>query len=180
MSTFFTSDPHYEHVNIIKYCDRPFRDVDHMREELISRYNSRVGVEDECYWLGDAFFRVKREGYRNTQTMSRLNGKKYLVKGNHDTLSQQAYVEMGFSEVHSEMEIELGGEIVLLKHHPIYEGTTFPVRQANRKQMHGHTHSKERRQGHLLHVGVDAWEYAPVSEEEVVALMYTVGLLPEN
>ena len=50
---FFTSDHHFYHSNIIKYCQRPFHSVEEMNEEMIRRWNSVVGVDDTVYYLGD-------------------------------------------------------------------------------------------------------------------------------
>lgn len=77
---WFTSDQHYYHQNVIKYCSRPYVTVEEMNEKLLLEYNSLVKPEDIVYMLGDfslAFRPVELYG-------SRLNGTKYLVPGNHD------------------------------------------------------------------------------------------------
>lgn len=77
---FFTSDYHFGHNNIIRYDDRPFKDVHHMAETIIENHNSVVSNEDEYYFLGDFCFNRKyTEGY-----LERMNGKKFFIKGNHD------------------------------------------------------------------------------------------------
>ena len=50
---FFTSDTHFNHANIIRFCNRPFKDVSHMNEAIISNWNRVVGPEDIVFHLGD-------------------------------------------------------------------------------------------------------------------------------
>lgn len=81
MSTFFTSDLHLGHQNIIKYCSRPFGSVEEMNETLISNYNEMVSESDWVYFLGDICMGKIAE---TLPLVSRLNGKKVLIAGNHD------------------------------------------------------------------------------------------------
>ena len=50
---FFTSDTHFNHTNIIRFCNRPFKDVTHMNETIIANWNSVVGPDDIIFHLGD-------------------------------------------------------------------------------------------------------------------------------
>ena len=79
---FFTADLHLGHANIIKHCTRPFLSSDEMDDYLISVWNSRVCSNDNIYIIGDFIFRSVKspEDY-----LKRLNGKKHLILGNHDT-----------------------------------------------------------------------------------------------
>ncbi|HBL49503.1 MAG TPA: hypothetical protein DDZ65_04575 [Firmicutes bacterium] len=78
---YFTADQHFGHANIIKHCNRPFDSVEEMDEYLLTQWNNRVGTNDTVYILGDLFFRnaVSADEY-----LSRMHGKKHLIKGNHD------------------------------------------------------------------------------------------------
>ena len=82
MSIFFTSDPHYHHANIMKYCSRPFTSVEEMDEELIKRWNSVVTKSDTIYILGDLIF--TKDPAEAVRITTQLNGKIILIKGNHD------------------------------------------------------------------------------------------------
>ena len=78
---FFTSDSHFCHSNIIKFCDRPFKDVEEMNEILIDNWNKTVGPNDIIYHLGDFCFAGSAEWH---SILGRLNGRIHLILGNHD------------------------------------------------------------------------------------------------
>jgi len=95
MPQFFTADLHFGHQNIISYCQRPYSSVQEMNRDLVARWNSRVGVEDTVYILGDlALGRLPHD------LGAVLNGTKIFIRGNHDTLSNQAYKSVGFQHVY--------------------------------------------------------------------------------
>ena len=81
MTTYFTSDQHYDHANIIKFCSRPFDNAHQMNEALIANHNNTVGRNDDVIMLGDVVFKSSEKHARNL--LSRLNGNLFLV-GNHD------------------------------------------------------------------------------------------------
>ena len=78
---YYIADMHFGHRNILKYDKRPFADTEQMDEEIIRRWNERVGDNDTVYVLGDAFFKGEE---RSLAIMQRLNGHKRLIRGNHD------------------------------------------------------------------------------------------------
>lgn len=78
---FFTSDTHFGHQNIIKYCDRPFKDTDQMDEVIIKRWNETVPVDGIVYHLGDI---ALGEIAKSLPKVGRLNGYKVAIMGNHD------------------------------------------------------------------------------------------------
>jgi len=80
-STFFTSDTHFYHENIIKYCSRPFSSVDEMNKAMIDNWNNVVGKNDIVWHLGDFCFGKKDN---IMEIFPKLNGKINLVMGNHD------------------------------------------------------------------------------------------------
>ena len=71
MSEFFTSDTHFNHTNIIRFCNRPFKDVSHMNEMIISNWNRVVGSEDIVFHLGDFCLGGSAEW---VNVLNRLNG----------------------------------------------------------------------------------------------------------
>ena len=78
---FFTSDTHFNHTNIIRFCNRPFKDVTHMNETIIANWNSVVGPDDIIFHLGDFYLGSSAECIN---VLNRLNGKIYLIAGNHE------------------------------------------------------------------------------------------------
>jgi len=185
---WFTSDPHYGHSNVLGFCKRPFKDIDEMNEELIRRYNSKVGKNDIVYWLGDCFFcnaPVAKD------IMSRLNGVKICILGNHDR-GTVGMIGLGFTAVLRSAKIEIGGKVCLLSHYPWEPSFIHTIRLMIKKIkiryvdrapqkavldrlwcLHGHTHSKKKmdRERKLIHVGVDAHNFYPVSMSEIESMM---------
>lgn len=92
---FIISDTHFGHANIIKYCNRPFRDSAEMDAVMIERWNRVVGRDDDVLHLGDFAFK----GTKNLkETVAKLNGNKFIVRGNHDP-SVAVLESVGFSVV---------------------------------------------------------------------------------
>ena len=78
---FFTSDTHFNHANILKFCDRPFKNVEEMNETIIVNWNKVIGKDDTVFHLGDFCLGGSAEW---TKILDRLNGKIHLIVGNHD------------------------------------------------------------------------------------------------
>lgn len=111
---YFIADTHFNHENIIKYCNRPFRDVEEMNEVIINNWNSVVSKYDTIYHLGDVRFGSSDE---LRKIVKGLNGKKILVRGNHDYKRGEAYWKsIGFEEVYKR-KLVLGN--LVLTHRPI-------------------------------------------------------------
>ena len=78
---FFTSDTHFFHKNIIRFCQRPFNDMDDMQEKLISNWNNTVPKDGIVFFLGDFAFGNSTEWIK---IINQLNGYIYFILGNHD------------------------------------------------------------------------------------------------
>ncbi len=158
MKVFFIADTHFGESNIIRYENRPFADVYEMDARLISRWNSAVGSEDVVYHLGD--FSI--EG-RESEILSKLNGIKHLVKGNHDFKSNAQYREYGFEEVY-DCPIIIDS-FWILSHDPLYVNTNMPY--AN---LFGHVHAspviKDYSAQHFC-VSAERIDYTPVGFDEI-------------
>lgn len=130
IETWFTSDSHWNHNKIIQYCNRPFLSVEQMNEEMIDRWNSVVSKEDKVYHLGDFAFGTPAQ---QEEIINRLNGKIYLIMGNHDSRKPQYYRDLGFIEVYDHPIIFK--EFLVLTHEPL----PFCFGQAM-YQLYGHVH----------------------------------------
>lgn len=189
---FFTSDTHFSHHNIIRYCDRPFIDTDQMDEEIIRRWNETVGPDDTVFHLGDiALGPIEK----SLALVSRLNGYKIAKLGNHDRPFMRAGKpdEMSWWDEYSkvfdevwhwtnEQKILISGEEFSISHFP-YTGDHTPNDRHSDHRLfddgtsliHGHTHTKDRLTHSVkgtpqIHVGVDAHDFKPVSEIEILRL----------
>ena len=137
---FFIADTHFNHANVIKFEQRPFADLDEMHRHMIQAWNNRVQKQDLVYICGDF---VWKGGEKGIEIASQLNGRKILIRGNHDVMGTE-YAKM-FEKIlmYADIPVMLeNGEIkrVILSHYfiPFYNG-------AKRKaiMLHGHTHATE-------------------------------------
>ena len=110
---YFTSDTHFFHENIIKYCDRPFKSVDEMNEALVENWNAVVPYGAQVWHLGDFSF----GGKDNVDIVRRLNGRINLVLGNHDRRDMQFYYDKGFCRVYDKPV--LLNNFIALSHEPL-------------------------------------------------------------
>ena len=178
---FFTSDTHFGHANIIKYAHRPYTDVDEMNKALIDNWNSVVKPNDIVFHLGDFMFGNIN---RFWEYRSRLNGKIYLVHGNHDyKLMEEGNIEEGFEIIASQLNIVVDGQKIYLNHFPLltFDGI---FKDKPSWQLFGHVHSNHdhpytspdmARLAYLLpfqyDVGTDNNNYTPVSFAQVKEIM---------
>lgn len=167
---WWTSDEHFGHANIIKYCARPFATVPEMDAEMIRRWNAVVRPDETVMVIGDFSFHGEEV---TTQILARLHGEKILVKGNHDRCKTDTYWKrVGFREVvqHWHVMLEQIGR-VFIKHEPEPYGSSWPV------QFNGHVHEKWKTKYYkttgqvYINVGVDQWAFAPVSTQELVGMV---------
>lgn len=162
---FIISDLHLSHTNIIKYCNRPFKTVEEMNEHIIEKWNSVVSNDDTVCVVGDFYLGDKD---KLKEIVSRLNGTKILMKGNHDRFSTKFYIECGFSKVHTRKIVyfyDKDNYTIALSH--------WPNRIADLTQVKcysGHTHSynklvnEEKRTNHW-NINAEALEYIPLKIE---------------
>lgn len=137
MKKFITADLHFGHANIMKFCPntRKFRDVDHMNESMIQEWNATVRPEDEVFILGDVAF---CNAHNAVKILTRLNGSKILIEGNHDTKLLKDYqFRSQFKEVHNYLRYNHDGQLVIMFHYPIWE---WDQMHRGAVQFFGHVH----------------------------------------
>ncbi len=149
---FVWSDQHFGHKNIIKYSNRPFADIDEMREVMIRNHNDVVTMDDFVIWVGDIAFLNDEKA---NEILHRLNGYKILIVGNHD-MQKKKLKKLHVDEVHLIYDIEIGGVTMVFTHFPI---TNLPKPFVN---VHGHTHDKEDQSVQHINVSVERIGYKPV------------------
>ena len=155
---FFIADTHFGDERIRKYENRPFENAAQMDRALIQNWNSVVDCDDIVYVLGD----FGASGCES-EILSELNGKKILVKGNHDEKSNEDYRCFGFYEVYDHPVIIDG--FWILSHDALYVNENMPY--AN---LFGHVHNspiiKDYSKQHFC-VCVERIDYAPISFKKI-------------
>ena len=164
---------------MIGFCDRPFGSVEEMDEELVRRWNERVGPDDAVYHLGDFTL-----GGKAAALFNRLNGVIFVL-GNH-WHHDRRWLPRGFGRTPWPSASGWGVEIlppmvvlefegvppVVLCHYPL---AVWDRRHFGAWHVHGHSHGKYQGEGLVLDVGVDCWDFYPVSLEEVAERMREKG-----
>lgn len=166
-SVYFTSDTHFGHANIIKYSKRPFKDAREMDEALIANWNMRVRPEDQIYHLGD--FGFGREEYLD-KILSRLNGVKYFIRGNHDKAMKGKILDH-FEWTKDYYELNVNGQKMILCHYPM---VTWNKARHGSWMLHGHCHHSldyMNEDTTRLDVGVDGFGYSPISIPQIKNIM---------
>ncbi len=167
---YFTSDLHFGHAGIMKSCGRPFESVDEMNKTLIRNWNAWVSPYDEVYILGDLTMQAPN---RAEEYLKQLNGRKYMITGNHDTfLFKDNFDTSLFEWVKTYYELHYKDELFVLFHYPILE---WRKSLYGSYHLHGHQHNHadynlENREAGIRRydVGVDANDYSPVSIKEII------------
>lgn len=158
-------DTHFCHRNIIKYCGRPFDNIEKMNETLISNWNKVVKRDDRVFMLGDFALCGKDKIIEIGQ---KLNGRKILILGNHDGASLSTYYNAGFEMV-SKFPI-IFQDFFILSHEPI----EFLPLNTPFVNIFGHVHNDMRfptitPRGAC--VSVERWNYMPVEFNQLISLI---------
>lgn len=160
MALFFTADTHFGDHRTINIHRRPFSSAAEMNEVLIARWNCVVAPGDEVWHLGDF---CRKEGDA-PGLLERLNGRKHLVAGNNDAPALEGLSGWESAQVYK--ELDHGDHLLVLCHYPFRSWNGQHKRSIN---LHGHSHGRMKPLTRQLDVGVDAWEFQPVSVKEVFA-----------
>ena len=110
---YYISDLHIGHKNILSFDNRPFFDLEDMKQTIIKNWNSVVTFGDDVYVLGDMFW----NNDDISEVLPQLKGNLYLVKGNHDRIN--AEMSKRFVWIKDYAEIKDNGRNVVLCHYPI-------------------------------------------------------------
>ena len=180
---YFTADNHFCHGNIIGSCTRPFSNVNEMNKKMIDNWNNLITKNDEVYILGD--FSYKGKTQEINEILSKLKGKKYLIKGNHDKyLDDPLFKINAFEWVKDYYVLKYeGGLKIVLFHYPMlswdssYHGSIH---------LYGHIHNsgikypdfgeKLKILGYrAINVGVDVNDFYPVSIKQILDKVKTAN-----
>jgi calcineurin-like phosphoesterase family protein len=155
---FFTSDEHYNHSHIIKYCNRPFSSVEEMNEELIKRFNSKVKPQDVTIHAGDFSWKDEKT------FIECLNGTHIFLVGSHDH-----WLPDSAKHLYSGM-FDLGKDCqyIVVGH---YAMRVWPRSHYNSWNLFGHSHGRLEPIGKQWDIGVDNNNFYPLSLDEITTIM---------
>jgi len=157
---FFTSDPHFNHTNIIEYSKGPFGSLNEMNKKIIENWNQRVKREDIGIIVGDFMFRSKDFTFEYFN--DKLRGNKIFLRGNHDLNNGVKTKITSMVLYHSKQEI-------FITHRPQDFSNKYAI------NLVGHVHEKwlikkipqgKNREVILYNVGVDMHNFYPVTLDE--------------
>jgi len=171
MKYFFTADTHFGHSNIIRYCGRPFKDVEHMNDTLVTNWNNRIKDGDTVFCAGDFCFKNSAGGkageglvHKASYYTNKLNGNIIFLKGNHDRNNS-------VRTIIDRIVIKYGPHFVNITHIPENYDPNFAINFC------GHVHEKwkfkrvyepyQDKCVDLINIGVDVWNFNPVTFEEI-------------
>ncbi len=182
--TFIIADTHFSHANVMEY--EPERRVvlgTHPDQRMMELWNAAVSPTDTVLHLGD--FAFKSEAVRTWA--HKLNGTKYLLRGNHDK-APQTYLDNGFAGVidfpgknePAYLIVEVEGIRILFSHYPIvsdgyddrhwrYLSRVFDQEQCQ-INIHGHVHSIQLNEQYCINASIEAIGYKPIKLEELLRL----------
>jgi calcineurin-like phosphoesterase family protein len=154
MTVFFTADTHFGHGAARAFYRRPFATVAEMDAAMADRWNATVGPDDDVWHLGDFAVRHKAPG----ALLDRLHGRKHLIAGNNDPPAIASLP--GWTSVAPYMELNVDGTPLVLCH---YAFRTWRDMAKGALSLHGHSHGRLRPQLRQFDVGVDVWDFRPVT-----------------
>lgn len=156
MARFFTSDHHFGHGGARGLFKRPFGSTAEMDVIMTTRWNEMVGPDDEVWHLGD--FAVRQSAARMAALLAALAGTKHLIIGNNDGPATTALA--GWASVQHYAELEAAGVWLILCHYPL---RTWNRMSRGALNLHGHSHGRLAPLARQVDVGVDLWDFRPVT-----------------
>ncbi|MCJ2024754.1 metallophosphoesterase [Methylobacterium sp. J-067] len=168
--TFFTADHHIGNAGILSPrmdAPRPFTSIAEHDETLVACWNAVVRPDDTVWHLGDFAYRC-RHGHA-LRVFHRLNGRKFLVRGNHDKIGESLPWDgpvMGVARIHVQDPGMLSAVGLWLSH---YAHRTWPHRHRGDLHLYGHSHGSLPAIPASLDVGVNCWGWTPVTVPQVQA-----------
>ena len=163
------SDTHFNHANIISFCDRPFKSADQMNWKMVQFHNEVVKPQDKVYHLGDVYMGGGFTREYTEKLLSSLNGHKRLILGNHDNGKDQI-LQRYFEKIDVWRMMPEHG--LLMTHVPVHQSTLGEGRFGGKSEfimqnIHGHIHTNKSPAGPYRCVCVEQIEYRPIHIEEL-------------
>lgn len=173
MTKFFISDTHFGHKGILDFSNRPFETIEEHDRILMQNWNEKVQPSDEVYILGD--LTMSRSGKEANKILKSLNGKKYLIKGNHEKyLNDKEFDRKNYVWIKDYFSFKYKHIKFVLFHYPILEWDGYYQASIH---CYGHVHNGrtdyfDETLDEAFNVGVDLNNYTPISIDEVIKKVY--------
>lgn len=155
MNRFLISDTHFGHTNTWEKFTledgsplRPFTSTEEMDETMVDNWNKTVRPQDTVYHLGDVVI-----ARRHLETVKRLNGRKILIRGNHDIYKDKDYYGAGFEQIHG---VRVFVDQFILSHIPLHPDC---VGERFKRNVHGHLHGNRIMQKVIVRPGRSAGDH---------------------
>lgn len=169
---YFISDHHWGHANVIRMSNRPFTNVHEMDQVMLDRWNETVGEDDEVYYLGDLSYKMNPKAFIS-QVLNNLNGKIYLIPGNHDRRNLNKYakvIDILEERVYIQHVYEENTYKFVLDHYPLFSWDGMWRKAIH---LHGHTHYNTddlvySTIGHKKNVNCEFLDYRPISIVDII------------
>ncbi len=161
VAILFTADTHFGHAGALSLYRRPFASVPEMNAAMLERWNATVQPDDDLWHLGD--FAVRTGATAAAQLLRALHGRKHLVSGNNDPPEIIALPE--WSSVQTYVELNAEGMRLVLCH---YAFRTWNGMAKGALNLHGHSHGRLKPLPRQKDVGVDIWDFMPVTLDRLL------------
>ena len=173
-NVLFTSDFHVGHQNILRFDERPFKDLDEMNQALINNWNSVISDEDIVFYLGDLNWGKPDMA---KWFVHQLKGKIYYILGNHDHMRDIVRLDR-FEKIHEygteisilDSDIKRGYQDIILSHYPLY---IWNKHHHGSWMLHGHCHGSLLKKNDpiynrkIMDVGCNMTDYTPVTYDSI-------------
>ena len=169
---YFISDHHWGHKAIIRMSNRNFDNIVDMNQIMIDKWNEIIQPDDEVYYLGDFMYKMNPNTFVN-HVLNKLNGKIYLIIGNHDERYLKKYMNRvewikdryELKHIHEDKEYKF-----ILDHYPLYSWKGMWRKTIH---LHGHTHRNTddlyyESIGDKMNVNCEFLDYTPISIVDVI------------
>lgn len=159
---FYISDTHFSHRNIIKFLDengnriRPFDSLEEMDNLIIENWNSTISPNDTVVHLGDVVINRK-----SLSILNNLNGRKILIRGNHDIFKLKDYLPY-FDDIRA-IEVKPKSKVIF-SHVPIHPDSI----KEGWVNIHGHTHQRSLNDNRYFNISIEVMDYMPIEWNDLL------------
>jgi calcineurin-like phosphoesterase family protein len=166
MADYFSTDWHLDHANVIKYDNRPFKDVREMNKTIIDNYNKIVKPNDNFYFLGDFCFNIRNA----EEHLSKLNGNLFFIKGNHDKQDMIRLYQRYGTYLGEQKKIKVQGQEIVLNH---YGMRVWDKSHHGTWCLYGHSHGSlpDDPNSLSMDVGCMLFDYKPLEFAQIKEIM---------